>query len=161
MKLLLALSLVVASLPLSAAVPLEQAIELCRAEQNALRRLTCYDGISADTATAAPAAIAQQKTATAVQQKAAATPQQSFGLEHKQLDEEAPEQLSVTVKSVDYSPRKELIVAFTNGQRWRQVGNEHYQIEVGEQHFIKRGVLNSFFLANAETNRTVRIKREK
>ena len=77
MKQLLALSLVVASLPLFAAVPLEQALELCRAEQNALRRLTCYDGISADTATAAPATIAQQKTATAIQQKAAATPQQS------------------------------------------------------------------------------------
>lgn len=153
MKQLLALSLVVASLPLFAAVPLADALELCRTEQNALRRLTCYDGISIDKAPATPTAV--------VQQKAAEKPQQSFGLEHRQLDEEAPELLSVTVKSVNYSPRKELIVVFTNGQRWRQIGSEHYKIEAGEQHFIKRGVLNSFFLANAETNRTVRIRREK
>lgn len=148
-------------------IPVNQAVELCRAEQNALRRLTCYDAISLTSATtpglkALPSQAneqAQQATAKLATAKPAKSDDERFGLEHKeQVD--ADETLRVTVKDVSYSPRKELIVEFNNGQRWRQIGSEYYAIAVGQQHTIKRGVLNSFFLANDNNNRTIRIKRE-
>lgn len=148
-------------------IPVHQAVELCRAEQNALRRLTCYDAInlaSADKADSKPQPLQaseqpQQATSKPATAKPAKSDDDRFGLEHKeQVD--ADETLRVTVKSVRYTPRKELIVEFDNGQRWRQVGSDHYTIAVGQQHTIKRGVLNAFFLANDNNNRTIRIKRE-
>ncbi|SEI04562.1 hypothetical protein SAMN05660691_03060 [Rheinheimera pacifica] len=169
MKVILAALIAVTSLPV-AAIPLEQALELCRAEQNALRRLSCYDAIPAVTATtvtpnntatpatttaAAPAA-AVAATNTTVQKQPAA----DFGIEHRKVDEDAPDQLYLSVKEVRYSPRKELIVEFDNGQIWRQNGTDYYKIAAGEQHYIKRGALNSFFLGNDINNRTIRVRRE-
>jgi hypothetical protein len=159
MKQFFAACVIFASLSAGAAIPVEQALELCRAEQNALRRLTCYDAITAEnrplasTTTAAPVAAKPQVSADT-------SPADSFGLEHKQVNDNAPEQLSLTVKSVSYSPHKELIVVFTNGQTWRQIGNDYYSIAAGQQHHVKRGVLNAFFLANDSNNRTIRIRRE-
>ncbi len=153
-------------------IPVHQAVELCRAEQNALRRLTCYDAIAITQATTAgsntlPAPAnerAQQAPAKPVTTEPAATNTEKnsddrFGLEHK-AQADANETLRVTVKNVSYTPRKELIVEFDNGQRWRQIGSDYYAIAAGQQHTIKRGVLNSFFLANDNNNRTIRIKRE-
>lgn len=170
MKLMLAALIAVTSLPV-AAIPLNQALELCRAEQNALRRLTCYDAISAVTAgnatttnttkpttvaaTPAPAAIVPATNTTAQKQ-----PEEDFGIEHRKINEDAPSQIYLSVKEVRYSPRKELIVEFDNGQIWRQNGTEHYKIAAGEQHYIKRGVLNSFFLGSDSNNRTIRVRRE-
>ena len=165
MKLLLVALVVLASMPV-AAKPVEQAIELCRAEQNALRRLSCYDAISADTAsktvsnttTAAPtiaSAAPAAKTATKEQ------PEADFGIEHRKvINEDVPDQIYLSVKEVRYSPRKELIVEFDNGQVWRQNGTGYYKIAAGEQHYVKRGVLNSFFLGNDNNNRTIRVRRE-
>lgn len=173
MKPFLAIFAVIAALPLSAgaAIPLEQALELCRAEQNALRRLTCYDSITTTTHTPAPAssstatAAAPQTATTIVAAKAATTaettPEADFGLEHRKSTEDAAEQIYLQVKSVKYSPRKELIVEFDNGQVWRQNGTDYYKIAAGEQHYVKRGVLNSFFLGNDNNNRTIRVRREK
>lgn len=175
MKYFLAACVVTAALPLSAgaAIPLEQAIELCRAEQNALRRLTCYDSIATKghtPATAASTGAATQmsapKAATAAVAAKAATavdtaPGADFGLEHRQSNDDAAEQIYLQVKSVRYSPRKELIVEFDNGQVWRQNGTDYYKIAAGEQHYVKRGVLSSFFLGNDNSNRTIRVRREK
>lgn len=163
MKNFLTACAVIAALPLSAgaAIPLAQALELCRAEQNALRRLSCYDAISNNVSqtdskpTTALPTQANAKANAAVNNKQA----DDFGLEHKQR-EDSTEQLNVTVVAVSYTPRKELIVEFDNGQRWRQVGSDFYSIASGQQHQIKRGVLNSFFLANDNNNRTIRIRRE-
>lgn len=168
MKLILAALIAVTSLPV-AAIPLDQALELCRAEQNALRRLNCYDAISTVTAgTAVPSNTATPVTVTAapsVAVPAANTavqkqPEADFGIEHRKVDEDAPSQIYLSVKEVRYSPRKELIVEFDNGQIWRQNGTDYYKIAAGEQHYIKRGVLSSFFLGNDSNNRTIRVRRE-
>ena len=165
MKLLLALSIFIVSLPVKAAVSSDAALERCRAEQNALRRLACYDGINVANSTVATETT---KSTEALAQAEAALgpmpvtpPQQNFGLEHKQVNDDSEQELTVIVQSVSYSPRKELIIDFTNGQRWRQVGSGRYNIDNGEEHLIKRGILNSFFLANKQNNRTIKIKREK
>ncbi|WP_134058731.1 hypothetical protein [Rheinheimera aquimaris] len=157
-----------AATQVQAAIPAEQAIELCRAEQNALRRLNCYDAISADTSVAAAAPVAratqsaapQQPTVSQPQPAPAATAESSFGLEHKKSSEQTTDKIYVTVKTVSENQQRELVVEFTNGQIWRQRGNDYYQIKAGEKHYIKRGVLGSFFLGNDDNNRTIRVKRE-
>jgi hypothetical protein len=156
MKQFFAACIIFASLPVSAAIPVEQALELCRAEQNALRRLSCYDAIAADDTTA----TTQNKSALPPAAAVSSKPETSFGLEHKKSNEDVAEQIGVTVKSVSYTPHKELIVEFDNGQRWRQIGNDYYSISAGQQHYIKRGILSAFFLANDNNNRTIRIRRE-
>ncbi|MGP9799400.1 hypothetical protein [Rheinheimera sp. NSM] len=181
MKRFLASCIIIAILPLSAgaAIPLDQALELCRAEQNALRRLTCYDAIAATeasptavtgttasaepTAVQTPAATPARSASKAAKAEASTTApgESDFGMEHRKSAEDAPEQIYLQVKSVQYSPRKELIVEFDNGQVWRQNGTDYYKIAVGEQHYVKRGVLNSFFLGNDNNNRTIRVRREK
>lgn len=159
MKYLIAACLIVAAMPSAAAIPVEQAVELCRAEQNALRRLTCYDaitiGTAADTQVAKPMATSPTKPVTKPEQS-----KKDFGLEHKKNDEDITDVLYMTVKDVRYSPHKDLIVEFDNGQVWRQYEAGYYKINVGEKHFIKRGMLNSFFLGNDSNNRTVRVRRE-
>ena len=163
MKNLVAVAIALISLPLSASsIPPEQALELCRAEQNALRRLTCYDSIQTEAGQANTSSVRTLPAQAAAQAKAAAPakPAEAFGMEHKQNIDNSTEQLDVTVKSVRYSPRKELIVEFDNGQRWRQIGTDYYSIKEGQQHRIKRGALNSFLLANDNNNRTIRIRRE-
>ncbi|WP_240224770.1 hypothetical protein [Rheinheimera hassiensis] len=164
MKLMLAALVAVTSLPV-AAIPLDQALELCRAEQNALRRLTCYDAISAVTASATSPGNTAVSPVTTVAVPAANTtvqkqPEADFGIEHRKVDEDAPDKIYLSVKEVRYSPLKELIVEFDNGQIWRQNGTDYYKIAAGEQHYIKRGVLSSFFLGSDKNNRTIRVRRE-
>lgn len=183
MKRFLAHCIVIAVLPLSAgaAIPLDQALELCRAEQNALRRLSCYDAITAtkadataltgsvnlaaptaaQTPVAAPTAPATSASVAATAEPTTASAEADFGMEHRKTVEDAPEQIYLQVKSVQYSPRKELIIEFDNGQVWRQNGTDYYKIAAGEQHYVKRGVLSSFFLGNDNNNRTIRVRREK
>ncbi|GAB2928074.1 hypothetical protein [Rheinheimera gaetbuli] len=146
-------------LPLAAApIPLEQALELCRAEKNALRRLTCYDAIADGTATAAPT----QATSATVQPLANKTQaSEQFGIEHRQQEQTTVEQLNVVVKSLKYNPYKELTVEFTNGQVWQQIGTDYYKIAEGETHTIRRSAFNSFLLGNDKNSRTIRVKREK
>lgn len=161
MKYLVVACLLVAAIPLQAAVPVEQAIELCRAEQNALRRLTCYDAIAvaANVDSTSTKAVTQN---TAKSDNAQANSNESdFGIEHRKSGDDVNDVLYMTVKDVRFSPRKELIVEFENGQVWRQNDSGYYKVNVGERHFIKRGALNSFFLGNDNNNRILRVRREK
>ena len=138
----------------SAAVPVEQALELCRAEQNALKRLFYYDAING--AAAVDALPIAKKP-----EPAAQTSKQEFGKEHRNiLQEDAPEQVYMTVAKVSYDPYKSLIVEFDNGQVWRQLGTEFYSIKAGEKHYIKRAVMNSFLLGSDDGRKAIRVRRE-
>lgn len=163
--------------PLVNAEPLAGALAECRQQQNALKRLVCYDEISVATAarnpikpapshplpsTAQADSQAHAQPVTSVQSapvvKAAIS--DDFGLEHKKkVTEEQADQLYLTVSGISYSPRKELIVEFDNGQVWRQNGSGFYAINVGERHFVKRGMFNSFTLGNPDNNRTIKVRR--
>ncbi|KKO48463.1 hypothetical protein VT06_11270 [Arsukibacterium sp. MJ3] len=167
--------------PLASAQSLSTALEACRQQQNALQRLVCYDDITlATTATQTSAANsapppAQQLTAkrqTSLASAAVAAPAQAtpaapevvtaddFGQEHKKSTPEDQAKLRyMTVTEVSLSPRNELIVTFDNGQIWRQNGSGYYKIESGEQHYIKRGLFNSFSLGNDNNNRSVKVNR--
>ncbi|MDX1539354.1 hypothetical protein [Arsukibacterium sp.] len=156
------------SLPLQAST-LAEALAECRQQQNALKRLVCYDEIEL-TATASTAssdavqahsqapvrpAPVSNNPATA---KAAPTTS-DFGLEHKKPADKNADEMYMTVAKVSYSPRKELIVEFENGQVWRQNDSSYYDINVGERHYIKRGIFNSFTLGNDDNNRTIKVRR--
>ena len=153
---------------------LEQAINECRQQQNALKRLVCYYEItlSASTASEKPSAVSSTSVQTHGQAPvrpapvsnnpatAQAAPTSSdFGLEHKKPADKNTDEMYMTVSKVSYSPRKELIVEFDNGQIWRQNDSKFYEINVGERHFIKRGMLNSFTLGNDDNNRTIKVRR--
>ncbi|WP_019676911.1 hypothetical protein [Arsukibacterium perlucidum] len=145
------------------------ALTECRQQQNALKRLVCYDEIKVDTAVTSTNSAVQTHSQAPVRPAAASsrpTPavtaapaQNDFGLEHKKAADKETDQLYLTVSSISYSPRKELIVGFDNGQTWRQTGRGNYQIAVGERHYIKRGMLNSFSLGNDDNNRTIKVRR--
>lgn len=168
------LSLIGLWLPMSAvASSLEQALAVCRGEENALKRLVCYDEINLTKQSSLPAQASkgQQQAAAsrtktdgqATEIKAETTASQAterFGLEHKSQPERASA-LSMTVTKLSHNNRRELIIEFDNGQVWRQQGNSHYPIAVGEQHQIKRGMLGGFSLGNERNNRTIRVLRER
>ncbi|WP_213995138.1 hypothetical protein [Arsukibacterium sp.] len=147
--------------------PLADALAECRQQTNALKRLVCYDEItiattaetSAGPAAASKAAATPARAAEPAATRKAAAPADNFGLEHKKAAKEQADQLYLTVQNISYSPRKELIVEFDNGQIWRQNDNSYYDIKVGERHYIKRGMLNSFTLGNDENNRTIKVRR--
>lgn len=141
---------------------LSSAIEQCRTEQNVLKRLACYDEISianSDVLTASTERTYQTKN-TSPTQADKHTAASEFGLEHKQRNDELPDQIYAVVRNVRYSPRKELIIEFDNGQVWRQNGSGTYLINIGERHFVKRGVFGAFYLGNDNSNRTLKVKRE-
>lgn len=172
--------------PVWAASPLQQLLIDCKKEQDSIKRLACFDSIATETATLAevvqqPAEIIKP-TATLITDttQSESIPEETtreaeiavvtakeelrsenFGLEHRQSATEQADVLYVTVAAVSYTARKELIVEFDNGQRWRQLGSDTYFINTGEQHYLKRGTLNSFFLGKDGSNRTIRVRREK
>lgn len=143
---------------LLAQTALATALEQCRTEQNALKRLVCYDEINTrGTVAAAPALPARSEAEASVTRQ---TPSNEFGREHKQSTDDLTDQIYAVVSKISYSPRKEMIIEFDNGQVWRQAASGTYLIKVGERHFIKRGMLGAFYLGNDNNNRTLKVKRE-
>lgn len=164
--------------PPTLATELTDALKDCREQQNALKRLVCYDEItlqSLENSTSMPQASPSQTTNSEGNSAEVPTPsatsnsstpradatavEDNFGLEHKKVIENQADQIYLTVSSIRYSPRKELIVEFENGQIWRQSGSDFYKIAVGEIHYIKRGVFNSFSLGNDDNNRMIKVRR--
>jgi len=133
--------------------PLPEALEQCRNEQNSIKRLACYDKIStSDTTPAEPANPTRNNPRASVAQ--------DFGREHRQKADYTADQIYAVVSRISFSPRKLLIIEFDNGQVWRQTDSATYQVNVGERHFIKRGMLGAFYLGNDNNNRTLKVKRE-
>ncbi|MDG2176858.1 MAG: hypothetical protein P8M72_12105 [Gammaproteobacteria bacterium] len=50
-------------------------------------------------------------------------------------------------------------IEFEGAGKWRQVGTDKYDIDVGQLYTVRRGTLNSFMLSNSSNNRKLRIKR--
>ncbi|QBL08100.1 hypothetical protein E0Z06_00525 [Rheinheimera sp. D18] len=172
MKQLAALFLLAVTTGAAAAVPIEQAVEVCRAEANALRRLSCYDSIAISSAYSSPVSTDNKpvihESHPAVMQPAptqtSATnnkdAESTFGIEHKKSSEQITDKISMTVKEISKTIHNKLVVAFTNDQVWQQTSAEYYPIKLGEQHYIQRGALGAFYLKNDQNNRSTRVKRE-
>ncbi len=162
--------------PLHASQVLENQIINCQSITSNEQRLACFDRIelvvvksaapvatpvatavaeSASSAVAtapvaAPVAAAVPVATTATVAEAAPAPSQAieeFGLEHKRVQQEAPqESLTLTLAKVGKTPYGELIFTFENGQVWRQVIKEAFTASIGESYQLQRGAFNSFFI---------------
>ncbi len=154
--------------------PLAEAVAECRQQQNALKRLVCYDKITLSATTTSEMPASASSNAVQAHSQAPVRPApvsnnpamaktapttSEFGLEHKKPADKNADEMIMTVSKISFSPRKELIIEFDNGQVWRQSGTDYYKIAVGEKHYVKRGLFNSFSLGNDENNRTVKVRR--
>lgn len=157
MKILLSAStlliLLCSSPLLHAQSTLASQLEQCRTEQNALKRLVCYDEINTRTAgSPAPQAAERARAVTN-------PPEDNFGKEHRQVAADPVDQLYATVSDISFSPRKELIITLDNGQIWRQSGSGQFPLQTGERIYIKRGLLGAFYLGKDGSNRTLKVVR--
>ena len=173
--------------PLHATQVLENQIINCQSITSNEQRLACFDRIelvvvksaapvatpvatavaeSASSAVAtAPVAAAVPVATTATVAEAAPAPSQAieeFGLEHKRVQQEAPqESLTLTLAKVGKTPYGELIFTFENGQVWRQVSKEAFTASIGESYQLQRGAFNSFFINKEGQFKKTRVRRDK
>lgn len=159
MKTLLNLSslvvLLLASPILQAQSSLANQLEQCRAEQNALKRLVCYDEINTrNSGSPAPQAAERAREVTSRAQTT-----DNFGKEHRQVAENPVDQMYATVTTLSFTRRNELIIELDNGQIWRQNESGQFPLQTGERIYIKRGMLGAFYLGKDGNNRTLRVVR--
>ena len=177
--------------PLHASQVLENQIINCQSITSNEQRLACFDRIelvvvksaapvatpvdnavaeSASSAVAtapvaAPVAAPVPVATTATVAEAAPAPSQAieeFGLEHKRVQQEAPqESLTLTLAKVGKTPYGELIFTFENGQVWRQVIKEAFTASIGESYQLQRGAFNSFFINKEGQFKKTRVRRDK
>jgi hypothetical protein len=147
------------------------AIENCKATDNDIARLACYDALFADKQLSpqaavlikeakekkAPPAHAAQKAEKA--EKAENTNKRDFGLEHKQYAEAEENSIVAIATSVSRSKLGELTIVLDNGQHWKQIGSESFRLNENDKVEINRGVFNSFLLKRVDANRSIRVKR--
>ncbi|MFD2165752.1 hypothetical protein ACFSJY_05695 [Thalassotalea euphylliae] len=162
----------------------------CKAEQDSLKRLVCYDSL-AEKALKTPVAVNKDvnkpgpqanktETVASMAPKAVAVvkpnppsvaapvavaqtdqAEAQFGQENKKKPEQVDE-VSFVVKTASLSLRKKWRFTFENGQQWEQKDTEKFaKFKAGDQVTIKRGALNAFYLKKADSNRTIRVKRIK
>ena len=139
----LAAALVTAALAqpaLAADDDLAQRIAACTSEQDAARRLACFDRA------AAPKAAAAKVDAT-----------HTFGVQGSELArnhdadkpqaDSPPKKISATVTGIEKRARGELVVTLDNGQVWAQkeIG-AYFPLKVGDPVAILAGTLGSFRL---------------
>ena len=162
-----------------------EALTDCSKELDSLKRLVCYDRLAAgipspllkralpeETKTIAPELKAKivakapipvmpvtpatQKTA---EQAKIAT--SDFGMEHKVKQDKMQDKIYATLTAVTKTPLKKLLLTLDNGQRWKQTDSGSLRLKVGEQVYVERGALSSFFVSKEGVNRRLRVKRIK
>ncbi|MCU7553266.1 hypothetical protein OCL06_01490 [Alteromonas sp. ASW11-19] len=166
-----------AALPAQAET-LAGALKKCKAEDNSLQRLVCYDRVvknmqqysgldeavkqgytvpsaSSNATTASKAAPVPAKPA----QNASAPKDTEFGLEHKENQEALPQTMTASVSKAEKTARGQYLITLDNGTVWRQTDNERYRIKTGETVTIERGMLGAFYLSKAEANRRIKVRR--
>jgi hypothetical protein len=158
-----------------------EALTDCSKELDSLKRLVCYDRLAAgipspplkralpeETKTIAPELKAKivakapipvmpvtpatQKTA---EQAKIAT--SDFGMDHKVKQDK----IYATLTAVTKTPLKKLLLTLDNGQRWKQTDSGSLRLKVGEQVYVERGALSSFFVSKEGVNKRLRVKRIK
>jgi superfamily I DNA and RNA helicase len=65
----------------------------------------------------------------------------------------------MVVAKATQNQHKQWTMTFTNGQQWKQVGNDTFKLKVGDKVTISRGFLNSFNLKKVGSNRMIKVKR--
>ncbi len=153
----LCLAMLCACLTLPAVASVEQSLQQCGQISNDKQRLACFDQLSASLNTSQ----SQDKVASA-DALSVTTPSESavdrFGAKPKETVSE-PDEIKLTVASIDKSSRGALIMTFENGQIWRQLEVEHFSLRPGSKVTIKKAAFGSFLLQADGLSRSTRVRR--
>lgn len=150
----------------------------CAAVRDANARLACFEALVEDPAPAeaapaptpapapAPRVSSPRPAPPATVSEARAAEDDDFGLEHKNIPEPAmaqedrePDIRRLRVTSAAHNDFTGWTIEFGNGQVWKQIGTEPYDIEEGATYSIQRGSFNSYLLGNPDNNRKIRVTR--
>ncbi len=162
-----------AALPVQAET-LAGALNKCKAEDNSLQRLVCYDRVVKNmqqysgldeavkqgyTVPSASRNAAVPAPATAPVPPAQKAPAPQFGLEHKEDQDTLPQTMTASVSKVEKTARDQYLITLDNGMVWRQADNERYRIKTGDSVTIERGMLGAFYLSRPDANRRIKVRR--
>jgi hypothetical protein len=142
------------------AAELSDQLAQCRAVQNDLQRLICYDKIGTSGYTPAVGAVVAEPRQLPPENSPAtvtAAPD-NFGIEHKVI-EKAASSISSTVVSIVQSKRGFWTITLDNGQKWRQISSDGFVLRKGEEIEISRGTFNSFLLSKKGSERQTKVTR--
>ena len=112
--------------------------------------------------------VQQQPTPTPeAEQAVAATPEELFGKSDEEKNAAIAEaagvedvsSISTSVTSVTSDLHGKMTINLDNGQRWRQVRAERFDVGVGDEVVIKRAILGSFTLQNKSGGRKTKVRR--
>ncbi|MFT4993068.1 MAG: hypothetical protein ACI965_000085 [Paraglaciecola sp.] len=166
---------------LAQAQSIREALINCSQENDSLKRLVCYDRLAAEpNLLLAPAPPQEAKTSASERQAKTRSPAltqptpmrpdipekatiaaDDFGMEHKNKLENAQDKIYAQLTVINKDPYKKLLLTLDNGQRWKQTDSVFLRLRVGEQVYVERGALGSFFLSKDGKNRRLRVKRIK
>ncbi|WP_417763406.1 hypothetical protein [Shewanella sp.] len=144
------------TLPAMASV--EQSLQQCVQITNDTQRLACFDELSASINTAnIQIEVATPATSSVPSPSSSAVDR--FGAKPKEAINE-PDEIKLTVASINKSPRGALIITFENGQIWRQLQAQRYRLRPGDKVTIEKAALGSFLLRAEGRNQSTRVQRE-
>lgn len=147
----------------SNAAELSDQLKQCRAVQNDLQRLTCYDKIGSGTFTPTNVVTEREqyleRTPTATSSAVSTTSPDNFGIEHKEVPQEQVTSIIATVDLIEQSKRGLWTITLNNGQKWRQISSDGFLLRKGEEVTISRGVFNSFLLTRKGSERQTKVAR--
>lgn len=169
---------VLLSLPLAAAAQFDPRV--CADIADSAARLACYDAAvgaaeaddappvprpprgaaepAAPLVTTEPAGRTEPaSSATATRPGAPEAPE--FGLGSRTPEADVPDTLTLRVAAARHSDFNGWTIEFENGQVWRQIGSDRFDIEVGERYVIRRASFDSFLLGAEDGNRKIRVTR--
>jgi hypothetical protein len=161
------IGLAVSPLQVVLAQSLEDAVRICAAETDSLRRLVCYDRAAANFRPAGPAAIGSSiaTPVAAPGADAAAASAAQFGVRNGPLDQAKDarglKQIIAVITRLETQPRGEIVLTLDNGQMWQQNELlEYFPLAVGQRVQIRRGALDSYILyaPSKRSTRVVRIR---
>lgn len=155
---------------------IQGAMRQCGAVQNSLKRLVCYDEIvnnlerysGLDDLMNIPAPLpAHGGSAAAAPQAQAAAQSPSvnndrFGFEYKLAQQDTDERIFVKIAKAVKGRFDRFTITLDNGQVWKQSDSSaRMKFKEGEQVYIEKGALGSFFLGKESLNKRMKVKRVK
>jgi hypothetical protein len=149
----------------------QESVTSCADIANADERLACYDR-AAEASRNLPVVRLPRNTQPAStpspaseqgQQQGNSAPvrQDVFGLELKQEKrrDEGPKIRTYRAVAASHNDFTGWTIEFEGGSKWKQVGTDDYDIEIGETYTVRRATFNSYILSNGKNNRKIRVTR--
>jgi len=167
--------LLVASLLLASVAQAQPELQRCAALADNAERLQCYDGLAAalrstaEEETADPSAIQVSPandlagTPEPPARRGISTALALFGFESRPEEQrqitEVLDRVEAAVSSAAHNPFSGWTLTLANGQVWKQLGSDRFDIKPGDTAVITRGSLNSFLLQRGGEGRRIRVSR--